>query len=295
MLGVGGGIALGGAASGGSGGLGGLGNAGNAGAAGSAGGPKNCAGNAISLASNGTGTASDAARARVEIDLQSDLPVGNAPRTIEFWLYVKPSDWLGEKNEIYVYGSPGTTNTAFGLDFGTNAVTGMPDNHATLNPYTNGSFTVDSQNDLGVSSANSQWLHVAMSWDGSSFRTYVNGDAKIVKTDGSALLATTSSALTLGCNPPIFNCFNGYFDELRVWNVARTAVDIKANYARSLAGNDAGLVGYWKFDEAPGATSAKDSVSIPGHTMHVAALQAATTAQQPAFITPDAPAPILCP
>jgi hypothetical protein len=35
----------------------------------------------------------------------------------------------------------------------------------------------------------------------------------------------------------------GYFDELRVWNVARAALDIKGSYDKSLTGGEAGLVG----------------------------------------------------
>ncbi|HEX3849442.1 MAG TPA: hypothetical protein VHW01_00665, partial [Polyangiaceae bacterium] len=118
-----------GAAAGGAGGAAGAGTAGSSGAAGASGGSANCAGNAISLSANGTGTASDAAQARVEIDMMADLPIGNARRTVEFWAYIKSSDWVPEKNEVYVYGSPktaNTMNTAFGVDFGTNPVMGTP-------------------------------------------------------------------------------------------------------------------------------------------------------------------------
>ena len=271
--------------------------AGAAGSTGSAGtgGAGNCAGNAVSLSANGTGTASDAAHARVVIDLLNDLPIGNAHRTVEFWAYIQPSDWLGEKNEVYVYGSPGTTNTAFGLDFGSNAVTGMPSNHATLNPYTNGNFTEDSQADLGVTSAAAQWLHVAMTWDGTTLKTYVNGALKLSKTNAGSQLATTSSALTMGCNPPINNCFNGLFDELRVWNVDRSASDIQANYRKPLTGSESGLVGYWKFDEAPGASNAADAVNSAGHSAHAGQLVAENAAQKPTFVTAMPPAPLVCP
>jgi len=171
----------------------------------------------------------------------------------------------------------------------------MPTNHATLNPYTNGNFTIDSTADLGVNSGASQWLHVAMTWDGTSFKTYVNGELKITKTNGGSMLATTSSALTMGCNPPINNCFNGMFDELRVWNVDRTALEIKGSYAKSLTGKETGLVGYWKFDEAPGAASAADAVSSAGHSAHAGQLLAQGADQKPTFVTPTPPAPILCP
>ncbi len=82
------------------------------------------------------------------------------------------------------------------------------------------------------------------------------------------MLATAQTQLTIGCNNPRFSCFGGYIDEFRVWKVARSAAEIMANYNKGLAGNETGLVGYWKFNEAPGATTAADSGPPPGHTAH---------------------------
>jgi hypothetical protein len=283
--------------SGGSGGAGGGGQGGSGGGGGSGGSGKNCAGNAISLSANGTGMASDAARARVEVNLGADLPIGNANRTVEFWAFIKTTDWVGEKNEIFVYGSPGSNATAFGLDFGTNPVMGMPNNHATLNPYTNGGFNVDSTADLGITSAMDQWVHVAMTWDGMAMRTYVNGTVRITSMGSNTItmLATANTALTIGCNPPIFNCFNGSFDEFRVWKVARTPTEIMDNYKKTLVGDEAGLALYLKFDEAPGATTAADSVTAAGHTKHPGTLMATMMNQLPTFVTPPVSAPISCP
>jgi hypothetical protein len=284
-----------GGASAGGGGTGGTGGA--AGSGGAGGGGKDCAGNAISLGSNGTGVASDAARARVEADLGADLPIGNAKRTVEFWAFIKTTDWVGEKNEVFVYGSPGSNATAFGLDFGTSPVSGMPNNHATLNPYTNGGFNVDSTADLGITSAMDQWVHIAMTWDGTTMTTYVNGTARITSMGSSTIkmLATASSPVTIGCNPPIFNCFNGYFDEFRIWKVARTPAEIMANYRKALAGDEADLVAYWKFDDAPGAAMAADSVTVAGHTRHPGMLMATNANQLPTFVTPPVSAPVSCP
>lgn len=257
-------------------------------------GATSCAGGAISLSANGTGTMSDAARARVVIDMMSDLPIGNSDRTIEFWAYIKPTDWIGERNEIFVYGVGGTLQQ-LGLDFGTNPVTGMPNNHATLNPYTDGIFDSDDGTYLGITSAMTQWVHIAMTWDGTTLRTYVNGVARLATMAAGKMLATTTSPLTMGCNPPYFGCFNGLFDELRVWNVARSADDITASYDKALVGNETGLVGYWKFNDAPGSTTAADSVTTAGHTAHAGQLMYATDGGTPTFVTPDPPAPVACP
>lgn len=255
------------------------------------GGAKNCAGNAISLSANGTNRDSDAAQSRVVIDLMADLPSGNAKRTIEFWAYIKPTDWVGENNQLIMYGTG--NNGTFGLDFGTNPVMGMAGNHATLDPFNNGALSVDSTAYLGISSANAQWVHIALSWDGTAMRTFVNGTARITSPNGT--MATVATPLSVGCNTGNMLCFNGLFDDLRVWNVARTEAEIMANHTKLLSGNEPGLVGYWKFDEAPGAASAADSVSAAGHTAHAGNLMATNPAQRPTFVTPNPPAPIVCP
>jgi hypothetical protein len=247
------------------------------------------------LSANGTGTDSDIAHARVVADLLTDLPIGNAARTVEFWAFIKTTDWIGERNEIFEIGTAGT-NTTFGLDFGTNPVLGMAGNHATLNPYDNGGFNDDSTNYLGITSTVNQWVHIAMTWNGAGLQTYVNGAPVITTsgTGGTTILATVQTPLTIGCNEQNLFCFNGYFDEFRVWRVARSAAQIHDNYNRAVAGSEPDLVGYWKFDDAVGSTTAADSVTAP-HTPHAAPLLALTAGQRPTFITPTPPVPLLCP
>jgi hypothetical protein len=259
-------------------------------------GATSCAGRAISLAANGTGNASDAARARVVIDLGMDSLLGNVPRTIEFWFYVKPTDWVAELNEIFLLGGPPGAQQQLGLDFGKPPVKGMAMNHATLNPYTDGIFDDDTGVDLGITSTDTQWIHVAMTWDMTALRTFVNGAERITaKVTGMQMLKTTMGPLVMGCNPPTYNCFNGLFDELRVWSVARTPDEIMASQKKGVVGNEAGLVGYWKFDDAPGSAMAADSVTTAGHTAHPGVLMSANAAGLPTFVTPDMPSPVACP
>jgi hypothetical protein len=260
-------------------------------------GPTACAGRAISMSANTTGNVKDVAHALVSIDLGADLPIGNADRTIEFWMYVSPTDWIAEVNEIYVYGTVGKLQQV-GLDFGMPAVQGMPGNHATLGPYTDGVYDDDTGVYLGLDSAQKQWIHVAMTWDGANttLRTYVNGMLRITtKSPDSTPLNTTASPFYLGCNPPYYGCFNGLFDELRIWKVRRSDAEIMAAYDKALVGNEAGLVGYYKFDEAPGATTAADSATGAGHTAHHGVLMAASPGMLPSYVTPDPLPNVACP
>jgi hypothetical protein len=260
------------------------------------GGRTSCAGRAISMSANTTGSAKDVAHSRVTIDLLTDTPLGNVPRTVEFWFYVKPTDWVAEVNEIFVMGSTPATLQQLGLDFGMPAVKGMPNNHATLGPYTDGVFDDDTGVYLGIDSATPQWIHVAMTWDMTALRTFVNGVERITtKAAAGQMLKTTAGPLVVGCNPPYYGCFAGMFDELRVWSVARTPEEIMAHYDKALVGDEPGLVGYWKFDEAPGSKTAADSVSAAGHTAHTGVLAADTDGGAPTFVTPDPPPPVGCP
>ncbi|HWA77177.1 MAG TPA: LamG domain-containing protein [Polyangiaceae bacterium] len=287
--GAGGGASGGTAGSAGKGGAAGSGGnaGGTAGAAGTggSGGAATCAGNAVSLSANGTGKASDAAHARVMVDLMTDLPIGNANRTLEFWAYVRSTDWVGETNTIFEYGTQGATAAGFGLDFGGNV--------GSIDPYTNGGFDNDNQA-TGLTTSMDQWVHFAMTWDGSAVRAYVNGVVKSTKAGSGAttMLATARTELTIGCNNPRFSCFGGYIDEFRVWNVARSASEIMSNYNKGLVGNETGLVGYWRFNETSGTTAA-DSVTTSGHTKHAGTLTAVATNQTPTFV--PSTVPITCP
>jgi hypothetical protein len=285
-IGGGGTTGAGGAATGGSSGGATGGNAGgHAGAAGSSGvgGATNCAGHAISFNSN-VAAGNDPAKARVMVDLMTDLPINASARTIEFWAYVLTTSWAGDDNTMFEYGNTSPSNGGFGLDFGTTPA-------GTLDPYTNGSFDNDNQ-PSGLSATMNQWAHFAMTWDGTTVRLFVNGNTTpISKTSSGNTLATAQTQLTIGGNPR-GAYFNGYIDEFRVWNVARSQSEIASTMNHTLVGNETGLVGYWKFDETSGTTAA-DSVTSPGHTAHPGTLMADTAAHDPSWIVSTAP--ITCP
>ncbi len=132
-----------------------------------------------------------------------------------------------------------------------------------------------------------------MTWDGSAVRAFVNGIEKSTKMSAVAqkTLMTGLSVLTIGGYPGEGAYFNGYVDEFRIWNVARTATEIMSTMNHTLVGNEAGLTGYWKFDEGMGTTAA-DAVTTAGHTGHPGTLMATSAANNPTWV---AGAPLTCP
>ena len=106
---------------------------------------------------------------------------------------------------------------------------------------------------------NDVWTHIAGVYDGSSVKIYING---VLENSNpvTGSIRTSSLPLFLGKAPwTNYNNYNGMMDEVRVWNVARTAEQISSDMQYILAGDEPGLVGYWNFNEEPGATTIADA------------------------------------
>lgn len=108
-----------------------------------------------------------------------------------------------------------------------------------------GSFTINS----------GSWTHVAVSRQksGEKLQIFINGTPDATITDASQTQSLKASpALQIGGNPNDKRYYRGLIDEVRVWNVVRTTAELEANRNRRLAGNEDGLVGYWRFDDGAG-------------------------------------------
>ena len=107
--------------------------------------------------------------------------------------------------------------------------------------------------------ANDQWHHVASVWDGSVIQLYVDGNPLTPTTTIESAFGLTAT-MWLGANAFVpGQGFDGYIDEVRIWNVARTTADIRSTMFRQLVGTGSGLVGYWPFNEGTGLTTADAS------------------------------------
>ena len=104
----------------------------------------------------------------------------------------------------------------------------------------------------GASSPNTipvdTWIHLAGTYDGSTFKFYENG--VLVKSQNSFTgFSANTRALTIGSWPAENKFFPGEIDEVRLWNTERTASEIIGNKDIELTGNETGLVAYYKFNE----------------------------------------------
>ncbi|MFN9115889.1 MAG: LamG domain-containing protein, partial [Bacteroidota bacterium] len=77
----------------------------------------------------------------------------------------------------------------------------------------------------GVALNRSQWIHVGAVYNGTTVRLFINGQ---MVHSGSASGSVASAALNIGRNPSAAsNFFRGKIDEVRVFNVALTDLQLQ--------------------------------------------------------------------
>ena len=164
--------------------------------------------------------------------------------TVEGWVFVRSyNNW---SRLIDFADGPNTNNVFLALSAGT---TGVP----IMGVYTNNNGTpqVTANTTLPLN----QWVHLACTLSNTTGTIYVNGTNA-----GSGILNLPPNVIRTNnyigrSNYAGDSNANALFDEIRIWNVARTPSQILANMRRSLLGNEPGLIGYWRFDEGTGANS----------------------------------------
>lgn len=116
-----------------------------------------------------------------------------------------------------------------------------------------------------------EWFHVAMTHDAaqSRHRLFINGvlaDERVESVTGqpatSAIRPTPGWPLLLGCYTPTTLHFAGQMDEVRVWNVERSAADIASSYNVVVSAGSPGLVACFRFDEAVSSQTVLDHAGL---------------------------------
>ncbi len=98
-----------------------------------------------------------------------------------------------------------------------------------------------------------QWYHVVALYDGSNMRIGINGIQDAFRTS-SFTIETSNTPLLIGYDGSN-NYVDAHLDEIRIWNLALNGTQVRSNMCRGLQGNEAGLAGYWRFDEGSGTTA----------------------------------------
>lgn len=103
----------------------------------------------------------------------------------------------------------------------------------------------------------SSWIHLAMTYKaGDALKLYINGENVGEQSVSNNPLAANSNPFRIGLAPWDIHAlqFFGHLDEARVWNIARTEIQIQENMFRRTSGSEANLIAYYDFDDENGAT-----------------------------------------
>ena len=119
------------------------------------------------------------------------------------------------------------------------------------------------------------WHHLAATYNSSTglMILYVDAVSVVSRTHtypGLVQASTSTTPIMMGSDydGTGFNHFQtdrqfrGSISDVRIWNVVRSGAEIAANYRRRLAGNDTGLLGYWKLHQGNGTGWGSYSTAI---------------------------------
>jgi gliding motility-associated-like protein len=96
-----------------------------------------------------------------------------------------------------------------------------------------------------------KWTHVAWVKSGTTYIVYKNGVQVATRTAPSSVELPVGN-FWLG---KVDNFLIGALDEVRVWNTAKTAQEIRANLGSEYNGNETGLAAYYNFNQGTAAGS----------------------------------------
>jgi hypothetical protein len=123
--------------------------------------------------------------------------------------------------------------------------------------------------DLDPATLQGSWHHVAITYNGQGGATQPTASrstSTASREDSSASTMRRTCAMENGTAPleigregPSWNMYDGGLDDVRMWNVARSASAIQAAMNAELLGTEPGLVAYWRFNEGAGTSVGDDS------------------------------------
>ena len=100
----------------------------------------------------------------------------------------------------------------------------------------------------------------AVTYDQTTSTLTLYEDGMPVASNSAQPIQGASTTLTVGASGALDDFFDGSIDDIRVWNIARSASDIQANYGLATLGTGVqGLLADWAFTEGQGNGTADTS------------------------------------
>jgi hypothetical protein len=159
------------------------------------------------------------------------------------------------------------------------------DERATSSGY--GIWIVDGQLGVWINNATRQynaslsvdtWIYITGTYEDGSLKIYENGELKSTHTDVTGSISTNAIDLIIGKEGPSYaNYFDGAIDEVRIYNRALSAEEVRYHYNRG------GPVAHWRFDEGEGSIAYDESSNNNDGTLHLGS--SGNTATSTAWVT----------
>lgn len=92
-----------------------------------------------------------------------------------------------------------------------------------------------------------RWTHIAVVFNGTNRLHYINGELAATFAE-TGPLTTSTTELRIGSDVNWQHQPTGAIDEVRLWNVARTEAQLRANFNEEISAAEAGLVAVWPFN-----------------------------------------------
>ena len=186
------------------------------------------------------------------IRLPNSINTGSSDFTIELWL---KTDDVGSRQ--HVFQQSGTND---------NRVIAINSGGALTSRIDASGSDLNSGSTLLINT----WYHIALVHDDSenTLKWYVDAVAKNTNTSVS-IPSNTGGYFRLGTNSSANDkFFDGQLDEIRIWSDIRTESEISDNKDSELAGNESGLVAYYKLSNGTGTDLSDNSLNANDGTLN---------------------------
>lgn len=192
-----------------------------------------------------------------------DVPNGsalaaNSTLTVEAWINPASFGATSAQNSIFCKHGWSFGEGGYVLRCGGNGVVSF--NIAGLDAGGNPTSWIEVASQANVIPLNS-WTHVAGTFNGDTLNLYVNGLLSAQTPFQGSITGSSLYSPKIGRLSDSFGgrYFSGLIDEVRVWNRDLSAAEINDRMNRHLnPAAETGLVGYWRFNDGPGATTTTD-------------------------------------
>ena len=182
------------------------------------------------------------------IRISNNVPI-SGDFTVESWVYVRSFNSFSRL--IDFANGPDNGNVYLALTFGTG---GFP----IAGVFTNsGNPTLLATNAL----PSGQWAHLALTVHGTNGTIYINGNIAGVGVLNIPPNITRANNYIGRSAYASDGYANAAFQEIRIWNVARSQSDILSTMNRQLRGNESGLLAYWRCNQTSGTTLTNSSAA----------------------------------